>query len=176
MQDLVREDFFIQLIGFIALGFTIALFQVNKRTMMLALQVCGSMLYTLHFLLLGATTGAAMNFIGGVRSFTFIRIGKNRSLYILALFIAAFCLAVVLTWQGPKSLLPLAGMIFGTIALWQTKPSRIRLIMLAASPPWLIYNLISGSYPGMIVETLAITSNLIGIYRFDLLKLSKKNS
>jgi len=44
----------------------------------------------------------------------------------------------------------------------------MRRLGLLSSPPWFTYNFISGSYPGMVIEVLLVTSNLIGQYRFDL--------
>jgi hypothetical protein len=170
MHDFFNTNLGIQLIGFIALGFYVALFQVNSRIRMLTLKVCGALLFTAHFFLLGATTAVAMTLIGACRDSTYILIGKKRLVYVPIFFITVFTVAAILTWQGPISLLALAGMTFGTLAFWQTKPSKIRLFALFASSPWIVYDLISGSYSGMILEGAAIISNLVGIYRFDLSK------
>ncbi|MEK9195850.1 MAG: YgjV family protein, partial [Patescibacteria group bacterium] len=80
----------------------------------------------------------------------------------------------ILTWHGLISLLPMIGMITGTIAFWQSNPRYIRLIGLISPPLWFTYNYISGSYAGMFAEIILLSSNLIGIYRFDIkFKFSK---
>jgi hypothetical protein len=173
MHDLIHNALFIQLLGFSAIVFNIAIFQVNDRIKMLVLKVCGALIFVAHFSLLGAATGAAMVFIGVARDATYILTAKKRNVLIPVFFIAIFAAATLLTWQGPISLLALAGMVFGTLAFWQVKPRRIRRFALAASSPWVIYDLISGSYPGMVLEGIAIASNLLGIYRFDSSKLAK---
>ncbi|MEK7070605.1 MAG: YgjV family protein, partial [Patescibacteria group bacterium] len=62
----------------------------------------------------------------------------------------------------------------GTIAFWQSNPRYIRLIGLISPPLWFTYNYISGSYAGMFAEIILLSSNLIGIYRFDIkFKFSK---
>ena len=174
MQDYSNSNLVIQLIGFVALGFMAAVFQANKRKNLLSLQATSALLFSLHFILLGAITGAVMNLLGAARSYTFLNLGKNRDIRFLFAFIMLFALATFVSWQGTKSLLPLTGMIFGTVAFWQTKPSKTRLIALLASPPWFIYSAITGSYPGMLVELIVFSSNLTGIYRLDLPKLSKR--
>ena len=151
-----------------ALGFMVAVFQAKKRRELLTLQMTAAFLFFVHFLLLGAVTGAIMNLIGGLRSLTFLKLSKKRDWRIPLIFIGLYMVATFVFWQGTKSLLPLLGMTFGTIAFWQIKPARTRRLTLLASPPWLIYSVISGSYPGVLVEMLVLSSNVVGIYRLDL--------
>jgi hypothetical protein len=127
-----------------------------------------SLLWTVHFFLLGAVTGASMNLIDAGKCFVFYRnkpTKRNRRL--LWFFISMAMVATALTWQGIISLLPLSGSVIGSIAYWQKKPKIIRRLAFMTSPPWLIYNVISGSYPGIAVEILIMGSNLVGQYRFD---------
>jgi hypothetical protein len=56
------------------------------------------------------------------------------------------------------------------LAVWQKNPRMIRLLSLLSPPLWLIYNVLSGSYPGILSEIFLLTSTLIGIYRFDIRK------
>jgi len=46
----------------------------------------------------------------------------------------------------------------------------IRRFALISPPLWFMYNVILGSYPGMIAEAVMFVSNMVGIYRFDILK------
>jgi hypothetical protein len=155
-------------IGIIAVCISLSVFQSNKRSKMLKLVMVAALLYTVHFYLIGALTGAAMNLIGALRSHTFYKLKpKNRHWWILGVFILMAIVGGLITWQGPLSLLPLAGSICGGLAIWHTKPSEIRRWSLIATPMWFTYNAISGSYPGMLIDTFSLTSNLLGEYRFD---------
>jgi hypothetical protein len=167
MTDLFTNSLLVaQVIGFVAMGFALFVFQVNKRKTMLKLQTVAASLFTVHFYMIGAPTGAALNFIGIARNYSFYRF-KSRSWLIPTAFIAAFILVGVLTWQGPLSLMPMIAMTTGTIAFWQSGTAAIRLLALVAPPLWFTYNYLSGSYAGMITEVVYLSSNLIGIYRFD---------
>lgn len=136
---------------------------------MLLLGVCSCLLWTTHFFLLGAMTGAAMNLVAAVRGYVYIRVKPNKkNRWVMWSFICLLATATAVTWHGTLSLLPFTGSLFSVIGDWQKKPKMIRRLNLGTSPPWLVYNVISGSYPGVVVEILKTGSNLIGQYRFDL--------
>jgi hypothetical protein len=161
----------IQTIGFIAVGCTFALYQFNSRKHMLYIGLCGAALYSVHFTLLGARTGAVMNGLSFIRMLTFLQYGtRKRPAWIMYGFIIAFIVAGLLSWQGWYSVLPIIGMCSGTVAFWQLKPSRIRVLSLIAPPCWFIYNFIVGSYAGMTAEIVNVSSNSFAIWRFDMKK------
>lgn len=153
-----------QTIGFIALAVAILVFQNNDRRKMLYLQLLAALLFAIHFGLLGAWTGVAMNLIGGLRSAVFMRTQRRVWLYG---FMIIFIVAGGVTWQSVYSILPIIGMLTGTIAFWMQSASWIRYHALISPPAWFVYNAIVGSYPGMIAEVLIFTSIIIGIERFD---------
>lgn len=163
-----------QIVGIIAVVLSLAVFQLNKRHAMLLLAMTAAFLYALHFFLLGAATGAAMNLIGAFRCYVFYKVKPTRSnAWILYVFITISLLATLYTWQGPISLLAAAGTVLSGIASWQLTPKYIRRYALSAPPPWFAYNALSGSYPGMFIEVFMFISNLIGQYRFDLKPTSR---
>ena len=159
-----------QVFGFLALSLVILTFQSNNRNTMQYLKIAASGLFFLHFALLGAWTGAVMNIITALRSYIFKErftqawAGKKIWLY---LFIIIFTVAGILTWEGYRSLLPIIGMIFGTIAFWMKSPRQIRIMVLFASPCWIAYNLIVHSYPGLLTEILTISTVIIAMIRFN---------
>ncbi len=165
----------IQAIGIAALLIATSIYQTNTRKTMLLLGMTASIFWSVHFLLLGAITGAAMNFTAAFRSYIYIKVKPSRkNVWVMWFFLGVLATATLLTWQGVLSLLPLVGSSFSVIGDWQKKPKMIRRLNLGTSPPWLAYNIISGSYPGAVVEVLKTLSNLIGQYRFDFRPLSRR--
>lgn len=163
-----------QLVGAVALVLSVSAFQINKRKQILGLMASANLFWAIHFYLLGAYTGSAMNGLAIFRNYLFIKYRNNYPGYKLpALFIIIFLIATVLTWQGPVSLLAFGGMATGTIAFWQKSPKMIRLISLLAPPMWFLHNFIKESYPGMIIEVFVFCSILIAIYRYDILGRSE---
>lgn len=173
-----------QAIGFIALALLVIVFQKNNRKSMLKLMMSAALLYSLHFLVLGAFTGAALNFLNVFRSFVFAsREDKSwaKHDYWLYVFLVAIAILGAITWQGAYSILALIAVAVQTMAFWATNTRKIRYISLIVPPCWFAYNLIVGSIPGMITEILILGSLLVGIYRFDIKKqdiqkVTKKHS
>lgn len=157
-----------QIIGAIGVLIAISVFQANKRPQMLKLGILASVFHIAQFILLGAYTGVAMHLIGGLRTYTFFKVKPNKHhVWILIFFLLIAVFATFVTWQGPISLLALAGNMCGGIATWQKKPKLIRRWALGAPPFWFTYNALNGAIPGMILEVIMLTSNLIGEYRYD---------
>jgi hypothetical protein len=157
-----------QLVGGVAVFISLAVYQINNRTKMLQLSTVSAAMYGLLFFFLHAYTGAALNLIGAIRCYAFIGTRSTKSsLRIFLLFAVASCLATILTWVGPISLLALLGTLFSGMASGQLNSKNIRRVALLAPPLWFSYNFLTHSYPGMFIEIFVICSNIIGQYRFD---------
>lgn len=170
------SEIFIQSVGFVALGLTLLVYQTNSRRSMLNLQFASCALYVVHFFLLGAYTGAALNVVGGIRSYVFNRdLGHRLRVAVPIFFMALFAVAGAVTWQGYVSLLPVLASFGGTLAFWQKNPRTIRLISLISPPLWLAYNILVGSYAGVLSEILLLGSTFVGVYRFDMRPRVAKN-
>ncbi len=157
-----------QICGVIAVIIAISSFQFDNRRTMLKLALLASVFYVIAFASIGATTGAIMNAINGLRYLTFLVFSPTRkNSWLLGLFIVIPVIATAVTWQGPKSLLAMAGTILISIAFWQTDERIIRILSLTAPPLWFIYDAMVGFYPGMFVEVFDTVSILVGRYRFD---------
>jgi len=142
---------------------------------MLVLGIAASLLWSVHYLLLAAPTGVAMNILGAGRGYLYRRMRPTKqNRWVLWLLLVVTMAATALTWQGAISLLALVGSSGTVIAYWQKKPKHIRRLALASSPFWLTYNALSGSYPGVVAEIFSITSNLLGQYRFDFKHASRR--
>jgi hypothetical protein len=135
----------------------------------------------MHYILLGITngadafTGAALNFIGLSRSIVFINNDKRwaKSPLWLVLFIIVSVVAGVLTWEDWYSFLPPLAMILTTVSYWMKNETKIRLITFPSSPCWLVFNIITGSVAGIVTECVVMSSLIIAIVRYDILKKNK---
>lgn len=168
-----------QIIGFIALLLLVIVFQKNNRKSMLRLMMVAALLYSVHFFILGALTGSALNLLNMFRSYVFAsRDDKQWAKYNwwLYVFIGAIIILGVTTWGGWYSILALTAVLVQTIAFWSTNTKFIRYISLLVPPCWFAYNYIVGSIPGMITEVMILSSLLVGIYRFDIQKQKPANT
>lgn len=136
-----------------------------------------AMFYFVHFLMLNAITGAFMTFFVIIRNYIFIQKMEKKWAQNKVwpfVFIVIFTAGGALTWAGVISLLPICGMIFGTVARWSNNKRTLRILAVISSPFWIIYNIAVGSIPTLIGESLVMSSNMLGIIRFDILKKRKK--
>src|SRR3989338_4435143 len=166
-------------IGFLALLFVLLSFQKNKRYLILLFMLVAQILFTIHFGLLGAWTGAAMNGIAGLRTYIFnqreTKTCSNNQFW-LYLFVVLFWVFGIVTWNGYYSILPILAMTIDSSAVWNKKTQYIRLLMLIPRPLWFLYNYTVVSYAGMITEIFVLFSILVGIIRFDILATRKKQN
>lgn len=163
-----HKYFFAQVVGTIAIVFSMSVFQTNNRRKMLYAGTIGAIFWMLQFYLLGAEAGAAMNAIGVVRNLTLARVKPCRkNLWILVVIALLATAATLLTWQGPAGLLVLAACVLNGLVFWSSNTATIRRLYLMVPPLWFTYDFIVHSYPGMAIECLLIASNLLGQLRFD---------
>lgn len=170
-----RTDFFMtyyiaQAVGFVGMTLAFISFQQNKRERITFLQMLSSMVWTLHFGLLGAYSGMAMNAIGVARGFVYSKKGSapwaSRSFwpYLFSIVSAGCCIA---TWENWLSLLPTVAMVVTSFGLWVDQPKTVRRLTLPGSWMWLAYNLVKVSWAGVITECFNTASIFIAMWRFD---------
>lgn len=170
-----------QIIGFGGAGLNFLSFQQSKRRGIIGVQIGAAVLFIIHYIILGidgdgeAFSGAALNFIGLLRSIVFINNHKKwaKSPVWLVVFVVISTVAAILTWEAWYSFLPSAAMILTTVSYWMKSETKIRLITFPSSPCWLVYNIIVGSVAGIVTECIVMTSLIIAIVRYDILKKKK---
>jgi GNAT superfamily N-acetyltransferase len=162
-----------QIIGFLAFGLqALSLWQKDRRKILL-LKIGDSLLYSVHYFLLGAWPGACINIIGAVRSWSFIYKNKNKFLSTYALpiiFLFAYVITAALTWQGPITILPTLGSIILMFSIWQNNTKIIRRYGLAVQVLWLAYAIFVGTWVVVFTETVLMISAITAIIRLDILK------
>ena len=157
-----------QIIGIIAPILTVISYQMNtKKKVLIALS--GATLATcISYLLLGATSGFALNIVCLIRNFScfFVKEKTKGSYIIAAVFACVMCAFGVFSWQGPHSLLIIIALVINTVFVAIGVPQWLRISILLTSTLVLIYNIIEFSVGGIANETLAIGSSVVGIIRF----------
>ena len=133
------------------------------------MQTLGSLLFLIHYFMLGEMTGAVMNILGVTRGIIFLQGEKLRKPWMLSVLWILTIGTVVFTWEGFKCLLPLVAMLASTTAMHLNNGKTIRLAQLfVTSPGWLIYNIIVGSLGGTLCEAFIMTSTIISFIRYGI--------
>ena len=112
-----------------------------------------------HYALLGAYTGALMNALSALQVLAAIPIDRRPGLRWLYLSIVpAIAIVSVATWSGWPSACAALGMTMLTLGRFQSDPTRMRIVLLAAVPFWLAHDVLIGSLPAITADiaTMAI--------------------
>ena len=168
-----------QIIGVFAMIFNIWSYQQKQQKYIIALQLLGSTLFTVHFFLLGAYMGGLLNAVGIVRALVFLFKDKLKSEHLLWLvvFILIYVLSYVLTFTmlGKKfnaanaivEILPVIGMTATTFAFRCKTAKSTRILGLISSPSWLVYNIVNFAIGAICCEVFSLISIAVGLIRLD---------
>ena len=165
----------VQLIGLLGTTVFFLSYQCKTNRNLFRVQFLSYLIYTLHFLLLGAFTGGISYLLNMVRSFCLA--GKSRFAHsnsMCALLCLAQLIVLVTTWSGWISLLPVVANIATTVGGYTHNGRKIRLAgMFINSPLWIIYNILVGSWAGILDEVVSEASMIISVIRYGWTELDK---
>lgn len=167
-----------QLIGFVALGFSLLIFQQKKRGSILAYKLISDTLWTIHHALLFSWSGMVVCIIGCLRSITFVRIGKksDRTQKIwLFIFLTIGTVLIFLSWKNVWSVFSLISTILATVGYWQKNPNRMKLFMFLVSLSQLTYGTAISSFSMILNEILSLASLIIFFIRTTIKKEANKD-
>ena len=158
----------IQLIGLIGTALYFLSFQFRENRKLFRVQFLSYLFYTVHLMLLGASTGGLSYIINVFRSLCLGSRWKFARRWEMCFII---CLmqtgSLFLTWAGWISLLPVVANIASTIGGYTHNARKIRIAgMFINSPLWIIYDVIVGSWAGILDEVVSEASMVISIIRY----------
>lgn len=159
---------FIQGIGFLGTILFFLSYQCKSNKRLFRVQFMSYLCYTTHLLMLGATTGGISYILNTVRSFCLGSKNKFLKAQWMCWIICILQLTTLLfTWDGWWSILPVAANIASTIGGYTYNARKIRVAgMFINSPLWIIYDIIVGSWAGILDEVVSEASMIISIYRY----------
>lgn len=158
-----------QFVGICAMLASVLSFQLSTRKKIIKAQIVTVILFSLHFLMLGAYTGAAMNTTSLVRNIVFLNKDKrffNGTIWI-GIFVFVNIVTGVIFWQNWISVFCIAGMIINTISLSLKDPQKVRKVMLISSPFVLLYSIFTFSIGGVINEVFSEISAIYALIRYS---------
>ena len=158
-----------QVIGYIAVVAFVFSYQAKEKKRLLFLQTVAVVLLCVHYALIQAWSGLALNLVCLVRNFIFDNTDKKafRSKWWPYILAGAIVVVGVLSWEAWYSLLLIIALAVNTVFLANPNANTVRKSILFTCPLILIYNLCAGSIGGAINEAISILSAVIGLIRHD---------
>lgn len=162
------HSIFIQAIGFFGTILFFLSYQYKSNKALFRVQFVSYVCYTVHLLMLGAITGGMSYILNTIRSFC---LGSEHAFLKSKKMCSILCLlqiaALLFTWDTGWSILPVAANIAATIGGYTYSARKIRLVgMCINSPLWILYDIIVGSWAGILDEIVSEASMLVSILRY----------
>ena len=157
-----------QIFGFIAVVLGFISYQVKTKEKLMVVHTATCVVFCLHYLLIGAISGFALNCVGFVRNLCYANKDKKFLNHKSVPVIFAIIMGImgIITWQDERSILIVLGLIINTYCLSFKNPQNIRKSILISSPLVLVYDVLVLAVGGAIYEGTVIISSVIGILRY----------
>lgn len=155
-----------QVLGFIAFIISLLAFHKNKKEKILGNMILSNIFDLIHYLLLGAYSGCITKLLAMFRNIFVIFKDKNKSLssnIFLYIFILAYTLSGILTFENVWSILPIVSAIIYAVAIWKGNEITLKKAACFGYFLWLIYNILVLSISGILSNIVSICSLLIAI-------------
>lgn len=165
MEDILY--IFGQVLGIVAVVLGFVSYQMKTPRGIIVTQMATALVFSAHYLLIGAITATVLNFLGAVKCLFYYFRDKRGSSSMLEpiIFCAVVIISTVLTWEGWFSALIMVGLLVDTIGLSLGDPQKTRGCIFVKSPLCLVYNAMVWSLGGIIYECAVLVSAVIGLIR-----------
>ena len=156
-----------QAVGLVAVILGFVSFQRKTQFGIIVTQCATAFAFGVHYLLLSAYTGVALNILSALICVFCAFTNKSQKKSVLEVVINGALIVAVgwFTRDNMYSMLLVAGLLVNTVSLSFNNPQNTRRAMFVKSPLCISYNLIVGSISGIIFECVVITSAIIGLVK-----------
>ena len=162
-----------------ALGVTslILSYNMHKKTKALIWQMLCNVFYGIHYMILGALSGAFLGFLAVFRGYVYYEYTSHKQ-KIPVLILMCFCtLAVLLgitSFSDFFSIFPLITTLLNTIGTWHPSLKIYRIFGVIISFCWIIYNIHVMAFIAIIASVFEFIAAIVAIVRIDILKVHTK--
>lgn len=167
------KEIIAQGIGLLGMVMFILSFQPKSNKSYFIMQISGSLLFIINFLLIGAYAGLFMNIGNIIRNVLFIK--SDRRVWKLITVEVAYIICIILLFTNfvatPEeialSLMTSIAALVGAYCLWLGNGKVIRYTQVVLfSPVWIVYDVMNFTLGGIISETFNGVSSVIAIIRY----------
>ncbi|MDA9557680.1 YgjV family protein [Vibrio sp.] len=162
------SEFWIQVLGFIALSVNLTASSTLSDTRMKGLIFISCMLFATHYMLLGAVVAGLNLFINSFRAIISIR---YKSSWLFYAFLGIQTVFSAIFYEQPSDLIPWLASAFSCYALFMAQGIMMRWMFFICTALWLINSVIAGSYGGMVNDMFNL-----GILSLTIFRLSRQQA
>ncbi len=151
-----------QCLGYLSFVVGVAAFLQKRDLNFKRLNAAQSLVYAIHFVMLGNLPASASSLISCVRSLLAL---KPRSPMVPVVIIVVYVAAGAAFARTGAGWIPIIASCAGTLAIFKIQGIPLRMVLLGCTFMWLVNNIISGSIGGVLLETAISIANIVTITR-----------
>lgn len=164
MIDITATYLLAQLCSLLAAICVLAAPQFKNHRLILMADLPASLLWALHYLLLGGMAGFWVAFFAFFRTCLCLKTQEAWHKGIIIGYLLVVTIAVTLQWQGLMSLIPILGTAAFSIGfLFANNTTIVRASMIISCTLWFAYAVHIGSIMQMLAYLSFVTSGLVGL-------------
>lgn len=162
-----------QIIGIVSFLTSCARYFMRKKKDIIKLSIVVYIFYIIHYFMIGALAGSYALVISIFRDIYLYQREthkkyRHRKIYnnafVFITFFAIYFSMILINLSEPKNILPLlAGAIYFCFEWFTTNKTTIKIASSFTNIPWVIYDIISMSYAGLISDIVSFVVAFVGI-------------
>lgn len=166
-----------QILGIVATLIITSAYQANTKKGLLMIQTPGIAVLCVSYLLLGASSGFALNVVCVLRNLGCFFVKEKTKLYYVMTGVLMVAMGVMgfLSWESYISLILIVALVANTFFIALGKPQILRYSIVITSTMCLIYNIVVFSVGGILLEAISVISALVGSIRYLIANRKKAN-
>ena len=171
------EYFIAQIFGTFALITCFISYQKTNKKDFFIVQLITNIFYGIQYLILQAYSGCISSVISLLKNVLFYNLEKRNkkiSICYLLIFVSAFIIAGIFTYEGIYSMIPIFIHSIYTCATWFKDLKITYTLSLGTSILWIIYSLIVGAYVSIIASVVELVAGILGLRKLALERKKEK--
>lgn len=166
-----------QILGIVATLIITSAYQANTKKGLLMIQTPGIAVLCVSYLLLGASSGFALNLVCVLRNLGCFFVKEKTKLYYVMTGVLMVAMGVMgfLSWESYISLILIVALVANTFFIALGKPQILRYSIVITSTMCLIYNIVVFSVGGILLEAISVVSAIVGSIRYLIANRKKAN-
>ena len=166
-----------QILGIVATLIITSAYQANTKKGLLMIQTPGIAVLCVSYLLLGASSGFALNLVCVLRNLGCFFVKEKTKLYYAMTGVLMVAMGVMgfLSWESYISLILIVALVANTFFIALGKPQILRYSIVITSTMCLIYNIVVFSVGGILLEAISVVSAIVGSVRYLIANRKKAN-
>lgn len=173
-----------QIVGIIAFATSCLRYFLKKKKDIIKLSIIVYFIYIAHYFLINALAGSYALIVSLTRDLylyqreTHHKKHRHRKIYnnpiVFIIFFAIYMVAILLNINTPKNILPwLAGLAYFFFEWFTTNKTTLKIASSFTNIPWLIFDIISLSFAGLVSDIISFIVAFLGITKDKKLRKHK---